>query len=89
MTLEEDASEIESNLRQQEEVPEEATTVAISLDGVMTPMMDGERQQKREDGALRAASADFDRLILGMTGTADGDGFNFLTFSFGGSEEES
>jgi hypothetical protein len=37
----------ETTLRQSETVPAEATTVAISLDGVLAPMRDGERSAKR------------------------------------------
>ena len=35
-------------LRESIKVPEEAVTVAASLDGVMLPMKDGKRQEKRE-----------------------------------------
>jgi hypothetical protein len=37
----------ESSLRTRFVVPEEAVTVAVSLDGVMVPMKDGEREAKR------------------------------------------
>lgn len=37
----------EAVLRGQSVVPEQATTVAVSLDGVLVPMRDGERQRKR------------------------------------------
>jgi hypothetical protein len=37
----------ETELREQEEVPAEAVAVAVSLDGVLVPMKDGERQKKR------------------------------------------
>ena len=37
----------EEELRAQEPVPENATTVAVSLDGVLVPMKDGQRQAKR------------------------------------------
>ena len=39
----------EAALRAEETVPREALTVAISLDGVMVPMKDGRRAQKRQD----------------------------------------
>jgi len=39
----------EAALRTEETVPPEAVTVAISLDGVMVPMKDGGRTQKRQD----------------------------------------
>ena len=38
----------ESTLREAAVVPEEAVTVAVSLDGVMVPMKDGKRAEKRE-----------------------------------------
>ena len=39
--------ELEATLRQTEDVPAEAVSVGISLDGVMVPMKDGERLSKR------------------------------------------
>jgi hypothetical protein len=38
----------EATLRRQEEIPQEAVTMAVSLDGVMVPMKDGQRQAKRQ-----------------------------------------
>jgi hypothetical protein len=43
----------EAQLREQETVPEEAVTVAVSLDGVMVPMQDGRRPEKRAQTAAR------------------------------------
>jgi len=40
--------EFEMKVREEEPVPQEAATIAISLDGVMVPMKDGERKAKRE-----------------------------------------
>ncbi len=37
----------EATLRQQEAIPTEAVTMAVSLDGVMAPMKDGQRHAKR------------------------------------------
>jgi hypothetical protein len=37
----------EATLRDQETLPAEAVTMAVSLDGVMAPMKDGERHAKR------------------------------------------
>ncbi len=45
---EERREEFEAHLREAIEVPSEAVTMAVSLDGVMTPMKDGERAEKRE-----------------------------------------
>ena len=39
----------EAALRAQERVPSQAVTVAVSLDGVMVPMKDGARAQKRDE----------------------------------------
>ena len=44
----------EAALRREETVPPEAVTVAVSLDGVMVPMKDGARTQKRQQGARQA-----------------------------------
>ena len=41
----------EAQLRAQSEVPEAAVTVAVSLDGVMVPMRDGARGEKRAQSA--------------------------------------
>jgi hypothetical protein len=41
----------ESTVRMTELVPDEAATVAVSLDGVMAPMLDGEAVEKRADTA--------------------------------------
>ena len=37
----------EATLRHQEAIPPEAVALAVSLDGVMAPMQDGQRQAKR------------------------------------------
>lgn len=39
--------DFEAALRREEQVPAEAVAVGVSLDGVMVPMRDGKRQQKR------------------------------------------
>jgi hypothetical protein len=38
----------EATLRQQEAIPTEAVAMAVSLDGGMAPMKDGERHAKRQ-----------------------------------------
>jgi hypothetical protein len=43
----------EAALRQHETVPEAAVTLAVSLDGVMVPMKDGSRHEKRAQTAAR------------------------------------
>jgi hypothetical protein len=42
-----DRLDFEKRLRDQETVPREAVTVAVSLDGVLVPMKDGRSQEKR------------------------------------------
>jgi len=55
-------STFEELLRAEERVPKEAATVAVSLDGVLVPMKDGEREAKRQ----RAAAAE--KHLRGPTG---------------------
>ena len=43
--------QFETTLRTQEDIPAAAVTMAVSLDGVMVPMKDGERQAKRAQAA--------------------------------------
>lgn len=54
--------EFEQELRAEEEVPDAAVTVGVSLDGVLVPMKDGQAQQKR--AATRASG----RLAKGPAG---------------------
>lgn len=46
----------EATLRTQETIPEEAVSIAVSLDGVMAPMKDGQRQAKRQDAVAKGKS---------------------------------
>jgi hypothetical protein len=46
----------EATLRKQETIPEEAVSMAVSLDGVMAPMKDGKRQAKRQDALSKGKS---------------------------------
>jgi len=45
--------QFETILRAQEDIPEAAVTMAVSLDGVMVPMKDGERQAKRAQAVAK------------------------------------
>ena len=47
----------ESTLREATMMPEEAVTVAVSLDGVMVPMKDAQRAEKRERSRARGRRA--------------------------------
>jgi hypothetical protein len=46
----------ESRLRQEESVPAEAVSMGVSLDGVMVPMIDGDRKGKREQAKAQGKS---------------------------------
>ena len=46
----------EAALRHQEEIPKEAVAMAVSLDGVMAPMQDGQRQAKRVQAVAEGKS---------------------------------
>jgi hypothetical protein len=45
-----------ATLRQQEAMPDEAGAMAVSLDGVMAPMKDGQRQAKRQQARVQGQS---------------------------------
>jgi hypothetical protein len=46
----------ETTLRQQATIPEEATSLAVSLDGVLAPRKDGHRQAKRQAALAKGMS---------------------------------
>jgi hypothetical protein len=46
----------EATLRRQEAIPDEAVAMAVSLDGVMAPMKDGQRQAKRQQARAKGQS---------------------------------
>jgi hypothetical protein len=48
--------QFEATLRQQETIPPEAVSMAVSLDGVMAPMKDGQRQGKRQAAVAQGKS---------------------------------
>jgi hypothetical protein len=45
-----------ATLRHQEDIPPEAVAMAVSLDGVMAPMQDGQRQAKRTQARAQGKS---------------------------------
>jgi hypothetical protein len=47
----------EATLRHQEDLPQEAVAMAVSLDGVMAPMQDGQRQAKRSHARAMGTAA--------------------------------
>src|SRR5207245_9084148 len=46
--------QFEATLRSQEAVPAAAVAMAVSLDGVLAPMKDGERQPQRQQALAKA-----------------------------------
>jgi hypothetical protein len=70
--------EFEIALREQEQVPELATIMAVSLDGVMAPMKDGKRQEKRieasNQGKQTKGPAGYSEVGCGTISFYDQDG---------------
>ena len=48
---------LEATLRRQEAIPSEAVAMAVSLDGVMAPMKDGQRQAKRTQARVQGKAS--------------------------------
>lgn len=73
-----DREQFERALRNEETVPDEAVTVAVSLDGVLVPMMDGEREKKRataeKAGKRTSGSAGYSEASCGTVSFYDKDG---------------
>jgi hypothetical protein len=73
----------EAALRAEETVPPEAVTVAVSLDGVMVPMKDGARAQKREDakeqGKHTCGPAGYQEVGCGTLSVYDAEGERLST----------
>ena len=73
----------ESALREQESVPGQAVTMAISLDGVMVPMKDGARQQKRDqaqaEGKDLGGPRGYQEVGCGTVSFYDAQGNRLLT----------
>jgi hypothetical protein len=72
---------LEAALRQGFEVPAEAKTVAISLDGVMMPMKDSQRQEKR--GKQTRGPAGYHEAGCGTLSFYDAGGERLSTLRFG------
>lgn len=77
----------EQSLRQGEVVPPEATTVAVSLDGVMVPMRDGQREPKRAravaEGKMACGPAGFQEVGCGTVSFYDAEGERLSTVKIG------
>ena len=73
----------ESQLREQEPPPAEAAVLAVSLDGVMAPMKDGQRQDKRnqsrQQGKPTRGPAGFREVGCGTLSHYDGAGERLRT----------
>ena len=76
----------EATLRAEEAVPPEAVTVAVSLDGVMVPMKDGARTQKRqeakEQGKHTCGPAGYREVGCGTLSFYDAEGERLSTVRF-------
>lgn len=75
--------QFEEALREQEQVPAEAVSMAVSLDGVMAPMKDGERREKRAlaaaNGKLTKGPAGYREVGCGTISFHDADGNRLST----------
>ena len=84
---EEEREAFEAALRSQETVPEEAVTVAVSLDGVLVPMMDGQRQEKRAsaeaEGKKTRGTAGYSEASCGTVSFYDAEGELLSTIRMG------
>jgi hypothetical protein len=73
----------EAALRQDESVPSEAVSIGVSLDGVMAPMKDGNRQGKREQAQAQGKSpsgpAGYQEVGCGTISYYDRDGERLAT----------
>ena len=73
----------EADLRAQLEVPDEAVTVSVSLDGVMAPMKDGERQavraSQRADGKRTKGPAGYREVGCATLSFHDAEGERLST----------
>jgi len=77
----------EAALRGEETVPPESVTVAVSLDGVMVPMKDGGRAQKREQAKAQekhtCGPAGYQEVGCGTLSFYDAEGDRLSTVRLG------
>ncbi|MGH8524166.1 MAG: hypothetical protein ACREXY_08125 [Gammaproteobacteria bacterium] len=77
----------ESALRAQEKIPPEAVTMAVSLDGVMVPMKDGARVEKRKkaqaEGKRLGGPRGYQEVGCGTVSYYDAEGERLLTRRMG------
>jgi hypothetical protein len=73
----------EAALRQDESIPPEAVSLGVSLDGVMAPMKDGDRQGKRQQATAQGKSpsgpAGYQEVGCGTLSYYDRDGKRLVT----------
>ena len=73
----------DASLREQLAVPQSAVTVAVSLDGVMTPMKDGQRpavrERQRADGKRTKGPAGYREVGCATLSFHDGEGMRLST----------
>jgi hypothetical protein len=85
--LEDDRANFEQRLRSQEKVPNAARTVAVSLDGVLLPMKDGNAEEKRArtraSERLAKGPAGYSEAGCGTLTLYDRDGEPLQTLRFG------
>jgi len=76
--------DFEEKLRVEETIPSEAVSVAVSLDGVKTPMRNGERKQKRESakakGKQTKGPAGYQDACCGTVSLYDKEGERLATW---------
>lgn len=84
---EEQRTRFQECVRAVDEVPAEAVSVSVSLDGVMVPMKDGGRQQKRRralrDGKETRGPAGFREAACGTLTLHDAEGRRLSTTALG------
>lgn len=75
--------QFEATLRHQETIPAEAVTLAVSLDGVMAPMKDGQRQAKRTQaraqGKAPSGPAGYQEVGCATVSDSDREGARLAT----------
>ena len=84
---EENRAAFEEALRAQEQVPKDAVTVAISLDGVLAPMKDGQRaqlrEQAKEQGKQTRGPAGYQEVGCATLSLYDAEGTRLRTVRLG------
>jgi len=83
---------VEAELRKSEHVPDNAATVAVSLDGVMAPMRDGDASEKRKataaSGQLTRGPAGYREVGCGTISFYDADAGLLKTVRMGRMPEQ-